>query len=205
MRTVKLWQSCALVAGLDPDALKPHPQAWMAGPGSCLLFKAKSFPNQDMKAKFEKILRLAESAVSYTDGPIFLQGTPHSGNKKEKDVLLFEVAAYFRSLEWLDIPAALQSLAAPQAIATPQESIAEKVPATVVKISKQQAQEVRILELLRAQSYEPLALAPRASGKPGPKAEIRTLALTERKLFTEKSFEKAWERLRGAGEIAGAK
>lgn len=88
--------------------------------------------------------------------------------------------------------------------AMPQVPIAMKVPATVAAIPKQRAQEARILELLRAQGYDPLTLAQRAPGKPGPKAEIKSLALNEPKLFTSKTFDTAWERLRGANEIAGA-
>ena len=69
---------------------------------------------------------------------------------------------------------------------------------------KQPSQEARILELLKAQGYDPINLAQRMPGKPGPKTEIRTLALTEPKLFTKGSFDKAWERLRSGGDVAGA-
>ena len=69
---------------------------------------------------------------------------------------------------------------------------------------KQPSQEARILELLKAQGYDPINLAERIPGKSGPKAEIRTLALTEVKLFTKGSFNKAWDRLRSTGDIAGA-
>ena len=31
MRTVRLWQACALMVGLDPDQLKPSATGWMAG------------------------------------------------------------------------------------------------------------------------------------------------------------------------------
>lgn len=134
MRTVKLWQSCALVAGLDPDALKPHPQAWMAGPGSCPLFKAKSFPNQDMKAKFEKILRLAEPAVSYMTGPIFPKGQLHPGSAGTKEVLLSDVVAFFVSVHWPEIPEALQSLSS-QPIASATESKEVKTPLLVIPAS----------------------------------------------------------------------
>jgi hypothetical protein len=82
-------------------------------------------------------------------------------------------------------------------------------PAPVAVVSsvappKQRAQESRILELLTAQGYVPMRLSQRTPGKPGPKAEIRTLALTEPALFSAKSFEKAWERLRNEGAVAGA-
>ncbi len=73
-----------------------------------------------------------------------------------------------------------------------------------VAVPKQRAQESRILELLRAQGYDPLKLSQRTPGKSGPKTEIRTLALTERALFSKSSFDKAWERLRSDGAVAGA-
>lgn len=110
MRTVKLWQACALIAGLDPDKLKQSPQAWMAGPGSGPVFDNKSFSSPDNKARFEKALRLAESAVSYMDGPIYPKGQPHPGNNKVKDVLLSEVVAFFVSCEWSDIPPPLSGV-----------------------------------------------------------------------------------------------
>ena len=75
---------------------------------------------------------------------------------------------------------------------------------TVEVLPKQRAQENRILELLVENGYDPVNLAKRWPGKAGPKAEIRTLTMTEPKLFTEKSFEKAWERLRNEGSIDGA-
>lgn len=81
------------------------------------------------------------------------------------------------------------------------------VPVAVVAsvaLPKQRVQESRILELLKDQGYEPLKLSQRKPGKPGPKAEIRTLALNEPALFTKSSFEKAWERLRNDGAVAGA-
>ena len=92
--------------------------------------------------------------------------------------------------------------------ATAQAKDTTPVPAPVgtasVALPKQRAQESRILELLTAQSYDPLKLSKRSPGKPGPKAEIRTLALTEPALFTTSSFDKAWERLRNDGAVAGA-
>lgn len=77
-------------------------------------------------------------------------------------------------------------------------------PAPVVVMPKQRAQEVKILKLLADQGYDALRLQNRAPGKPGPKAEIKTLALNEPALFTKSSFEKAWERLRNDGAVAGA-
>ena len=84
------------------------------------------------------------------------------------------------------------------------ERIEVKAPAVFAPVLKQRAQEARIIELLKAQGYDPLELAQRAPGKPGPKAEIRTLALQEPALFTLKTFDTAWQRLRAQGELAGA-
>lgn len=87
------------------------------------------------------------------------------------------------------------------------EKAAASAPVVVVAsvaLPKQRAQESRILELLKDQGYEPLKLSQRKPGKPGPKAEIRTLAMNEPALFTKISFDKAWERLRNDGAVAGA-
>jgi hypothetical protein len=96
MRTVKLWQACALAVGLDPDKLREHPQAWMAGTGagSSILVDDRCFPNNRLRDKFGKVLRLACSAVSYMDGPIHPQGTPHPNHSSRKDVLLPEVVQF---------------------------------------------------------------------------------------------------------------
>ena len=204
MVSVKLWQACALVVSIEPDTLRQHPQAWMAGPGRGPIFDERTFPNKQIKDRFEKAMRLAETAVSYMDGPIFPQGTPRPGSKLELDVLLSEVAIFFRSIEWTDFPAPMQSIAIPPASATTNAPIEVEVPPPVAAIPKQRKQEKRIIELLKEQGYSPLSLEQRAAGKPGPKAEIRTLAMNEPALFTAKTFDTAWERLRGNGEIVGA-
>ena len=67
---------------------------------------------------------------------------------------------------------------------------------------KQRAQENRILALLNAQGYNPLLLPSMVSGKSGIKAKIRRLALVERTLFTAKTFDTAWQRVRDDGRIS---
>lgn len=71
-----------------------------------------------------------------------------------------------------------------------------------VALPKQRRQEQRILELLKAQGYAPLSLPKKEAGTRGAKAEIKKLALPEVSLFSDKSFDKAWERLRGYGDVA---
>lgn len=68
---------------------------------------------------------------------------------------------------------------------------------------KQRTQENRIVELLTAQGYNPLMLPSRVPGKPGPKAEIKKLALLEPALFTAKTFDTAWQRARDDGRVSG--
>lgn len=103
-----------------------------------------------------------------------------------------------------EFPRKTQAMNQPYALAQNAATPAIVEPATVAPPLKQPSQEARILELLKAQGYDPKNLTQRMPGKPGPKAEIRTMALTEIKLFSKSSFQKAWERLRRDGEIAGA-
>lgn len=256
MVTVKLWQACALVVGMDPDRLKHHPQRWMAGPGGGPMFENRSFASAEAKDRLDKAMRLAEAAVSYMDGPIFPKGAMVPGHKLEKDVSLAEVVAFFKSRNWLDMPPEIASTDCDKRTSSGQtcteqqrreldamrmpslpgtanspakmvqrykeleaeldeqpESSAREAQATSVRaqvlpvpiaVPKQRLQELRIIELLLAQGYKPTALEARAPGKPGPKAEIRTLAMNEPKLFTRKTFETAWQRLRNDHAIAGA-
>ena len=125
MRTVKLWQGCALVTGLNPDTLRWHPRTWVAGPGSAPLFEGRSFPSAEAKAKFERALRLADNSTSYMNGPIYPQGPLHPGSKAKKEVLLSEVIAFFVSCKWPEIPEALQSLAS-QPVETPAPVVNEQ-------------------------------------------------------------------------------
>lgn len=67
----------------------------------------------------------------------------------------------------------------------------------------QPAQEARILELLICKGHDPLNLADRQPGKRGTKSEIRAMALLEPALFTTKTFDTAWQRLRGGGCLTG--
>lgn len=72
-------------------------------------------------------------------------------------------------------------------------------------LPRQRAQENRIVELLRAQGHDPLALPAREPGKSGAKAEIKILALLEPALFTHKTFDTAWQRVREDGRVVGGK
>jgi hypothetical protein len=69
---------------------------------------------------------------------------------------------------------------------------------------KQRTQERRILELISESGHRAKALPARRRGVKGVKSEIRELALRDSTLFSDSSFEKAWQRLRGFGDIQGA-
>lgn len=68
---------------------------------------------------------------------------------------------------------------------------------------RQRRQEERILEILRSEGLNPQDLPARRDGKSGPKAMAKATALADRRLFTPKSFEKAWERLRSGRHLIG--
>lgn len=75
-------------------------------------------------------------------------------------------------------------------------------PATVAPLPKQRAQEDRIIELLKSLKHDPLKLPSKSNGLPGVKAAIKKLALSEKSLFTNKTFDTAWQRLRDEARIS---
>jgi hypothetical protein len=67
---------------------------------------------------------------------------------------------------------------------------------------RHRAQEEAILARIKEAGLNPMALPSVRKGTPGPKAQIRT-ALMNHELFRgETIFDKAWDRLRGSGEVA---
>lgn len=73
--------------------------------------------------------------------------------------------------------------------------------AGTVMRSKQRAQEQRIRELISEAGHCADNLPARTKGVTGVKAKIKELALRNRALFTDRSFDKAWQRLRDLGEL----
>ena len=68
---------------------------------------------------------------------------------------------------------------------------------------KAERQDAAILGWLRKNGYNPTALPDRPSGKAGVKALVLEDAIKDRKLFSEKSFDIAWARLRKDKKIIG--
>lgn len=70
------------------------------------------------------------------------------------------------------------------------------VPA-VAPVSRARAQELAILTELRELGFDPLALPPTPPGKPSPAKQAAKSALS----YSDRVFEKAWQRLRDSGQI----
>lgn len=68
-------------------------------------------------------------------------------------------------------------------------------------LPRQRAQEQAILHKLSELNYAPLQLPKNPLGKKGVKAEVKEKLLQATSLFSNSSFDKAWERLSSAGEI----
>jgi len=69
---------------------------------------------------------------------------------------------------------------------------------------KQRRQEQKILDLLKHQGFNPIDLPYREPGKRGVKSGTKNMALQDTSLFTEKSFENAWQRLRDERRVQGS-
>jgi hypothetical protein len=110
----------------------------------------------------------------------------------------------------LKVPEELSSLL-PTAANDEVTSINESRPGSAANepaktpLQRSAVQDQRILQLLRDRGYDPLHLPDRPKVGKGPKALVKLEAVKDRALFTDKSFEKAWERLRERQEIQGAK
>jgi hypothetical protein len=71
------------------------------------------------------------------------------------------------------------------------------------QVSKARLQELAIIREIRDLGYEPTALPPMKTGKPWVKKEVWSRLERRVDLFiSRKTFESAWERLRGSDEIA---
>ncbi|MEM5316089.1 hypothetical protein [Paraburkholderia sp. JHI869] len=86
----------------------------------------------------------------------------------------------------------------------PEADAQSTVPAAAVHVSRAERQEARVLEVIRALGFDPLALPP-TKGKSGVKAKVWVVCSKEAGLLTRSSFEHAWERLRADKRIQGGK
>lgn len=112
MRKTEDWQACALSLNIDPDSMTHHPQSWMAGSGSGAFFTTDSFPSNDVKANFEKRLRLL--GANRFDQAIFTLPMAKNSNLGPDEVLLSEFLVWGLSVGWDDMPPELIAIAQPK-------------------------------------------------------------------------------------------
>lgn len=118
-----------------------------------------------------------------------------------QDVGLADFAVWAAStMKWADLPPQFVAISAAVLPAAP---VVNEIAKTTAPVPKLRAQENRILELLENKQYDALHLPIRAAGKSGVKSVIRVLALSEPALFTPKTFNSAWQRLRDDCRVAG--
>lgn len=106
-----------------------------------------------------------------------------------------------------DINRWLASVRANYSFSEPENlNIPEPIKAGSIYPPRLRHQEDEILAWLKSNQFDPKHLPERPAGKSGPKKLARAALLkTHKRLFSYKSFDKAWQRLRDAKEIAGAK
>jgi hypothetical protein len=81
----------------------------------------------------------------------------------------------------------------------------EAAPVTQAPEQKSRLQERRILEIIREMGHDPKSLPKSKQGKGGVKADVWSSAQKEPRFFTSrKTFDLAWQRLRGTNEISDA-
>lgn len=80
----------------------------------------------------------------------------------------------------------------------------DTTPNTPKPVSRAVAQDAAILQAIRSMGYDPLKLPVPPAGRRGVKADVRAALEKKNQIFPTRSkvFEKAWQRLRDAGEIS---
>lgn len=133
MPEVKLWQAVALSMNIDPDSLKHHPQACMAGPGAGPIFTEDSYPSREERDRADKRLRLLAANKTVKNG--FSPGTLSMDNPANHGVRLSEFAAWAVSkMQWPGMPPELVAMArkpSEQADASAQQKDAPVTPEKV--------------------------------------------------------------------------
>lgn len=95
---VKAWEAVALSLNIEPRSLEEDPLSFMADTGGGPFFLKRDFPNPEVKAEFDKRLRLA---IARSPNPEF------SGFD---DVNLAEFSAWSLSSRW-PVPPQIAALA----------------------------------------------------------------------------------------------
>lgn len=195
MRQVQYWEAVALSLDIEPDEFKkPDFNPIFIG-FSGPWIRPDSFPSEEIRHEFDKRLRLmksnARSLSEYVND--WVNGV----------ATLRECARWFSSVG-KQIPSQLMGLLNSQSVHTPASAVEQNDAEEDVAENKQRqrAQETLIIEELIKHGYSPKHLRRDKPGQRGIKSEIRSALSTEPLFSGSSTFKKAWERLRGFGEIA---
>jgi hypothetical protein len=214
LRTVKLWQACALSVCIEPNDLERGPSLglpdtwWRSKPPDGVPpFQDGSFPTPRDQDGFYKRLQIV---LSYIDDPSLPLSSHDQRDWIDYNVGLPEFARWaVRVARWW-LPAELIDLAGPEGsvVATdrgqPRRATREEARSNeseaVLPLQRQCSQENEILSVITELLYDPVALPKGESGKPGVKAKVREQLLTDSR-WTTSIFDKAWQRLRDQKRI----
>lgn len=189
---VELWQAALLSLGIEPDdSLKAEACGRVPdGPLSSTRLSREFFSRR------EDCMR----ALS-TEGPIRPQGPLYAGmlHSPRCPVLLGDVAIFLARIGET-VPIEMQAASAVTKIEEPDQSYSEEMQ----PLQRGQAQDRAILSAIESLGLKAQALPRSPAGRPGVKMEIRR-ALKDNPLFVgDTVFDKAWERLRAAGDVGDA-
>lgn len=110
MPEIRQWEACALSLNINPDNMKHHPQAWMAGPGSGPIFTDASFPNKAVQIEFDKRVRLLGASL-FSSGYFTAVNNLVMGGRHLATVNLREFAAWALHVEFDGMPPELVAMA----------------------------------------------------------------------------------------------
>ena len=190
------------MADSDSNAPRARKLSVQLPPADCLLSIAETLDllaGDDPVERMRRRALLVDSAqrdlltVRFEDGSEVEPGSLGAQYNMGTHILSADLAALLRRKRW-SVTHAGENEAPPAQPSAPPDS------GYVPKLDEQEA---RILEVMRAQGLNPLALVV-TPGKSGPKSQVRKECIKNAKDFTPVSFNKAWQRLRDRGAIREA-
>ena len=111
MPEIRQWEACALSLNINPDNMKHHPQAWMAGPGNGPIFTDASFPSGVVQIEFDKRVRLLGASL-FSSGYFTAVNNLVMGGRHLATVNPGEFAAWALHVELEAMPPELVAMAA---------------------------------------------------------------------------------------------
>lgn len=134
MPEIRQWEACALSLNINPDNMKHHPQAWMAGPGSGPIFTDASFLSKAVQSDFDKRLRLLGASL-FSSGYFTAVNNLVVGGRHLATLNLQEFAAWALHVEWEAMPPELVAMAETMPVVPTEPQATTPSPAPVVAVS----------------------------------------------------------------------